>query len=216
MRYKTKVTVTTQGKVFKPGSILPEDLSKSDLAFLKSKKFVEPADVPAAAYEEPEEDPEDEQEPENGGFDGFNVTEPDGMKNPDEIRKIRSKKEVAAYAKKIGFDYVALGHLHSPQHVGRETVRYCGTPLKYSFSEAEQEKSVTVAELKEKGNVEIRRIPLKPLRDMRRIRGTYMEVTDRSFYQDTNTEDYVQITLTDEEDVPDGLQKLRISGCDRL
>lgn len=100
MRYKTKVTVTTQGKVFKPGSILPEDLSKSDLAFLKSKKFVEPADVPAAAYEEPE----DEQEPENGGFDGFNVTEPDGMKNPDEIRKIRSKKEVAAYAKKIGFD----------------------------------------------------------------------------------------------------------------
>lgn len=102
MRYKTKVTVTTQGKVFKPGSILPEDLSKSDLAFLKSKKFVEPADVPAAAYEEPEEDPEDEQEPENGGFDGFNVTEPDGMKNPDEIRKIRSKKEVAAYAESIG------------------------------------------------------------------------------------------------------------------
>lgn len=109
-----------------------------------------------------------------------------------------------------GFDYVALGHLHSPQHVGRETVRYCGTPLKYSFSEAEQEKSVTVAELKKKGDVEIRRIPLKPLRDMRRIRGTYMEVTDRSFYQDTNTEDYVQITLTDEEDVPDGLQKLRV------
>lgn len=104
MRYKTKVTVTTQGKVFKPGSILPEDLSKSDLAFLKSKKFVEPVDVPATAYEDPEYDPEDGQEQENGGFDGFNVTEPDGMKNPDEIRKIRSKKEVAAYAKKIGFD----------------------------------------------------------------------------------------------------------------
>ena len=104
MRYKTKVTVTTQGKVFKPGSILPEDLSKSDLAFLKSKKFVEPVDVPAAAYEEPEEDPEDEQEPGNGAFDGFNVTEPDGVKNPDEIRKIRSKKDVAAYARKIGLD----------------------------------------------------------------------------------------------------------------
>ena len=86
MRYKTKVTVTTQGKVFKPGSILPEDLSKSDLAFLKSKKFVEPADVPAAAYEEPEEDPEDEQEPGDGAFDGFNVTEPDGVKIPDAIR----------------------------------------------------------------------------------------------------------------------------------
>lgn len=108
------------------------------------------------------------------------------------------------------FDYVALGHIHSPQHVGRETIRYCGTPLKYSFSEAEQEKSVTVVELKEKGQVEIRKLPLKPLRDMRRIRGSYLEVTARSFYQDSNTEDYVQVTLTDEEDVPDGLQKLRV------
>lgn len=108
------------------------------------------------------------------------------------------------------FDYVALGHIHSPQHVGRETVCYCGTPLKYSFSEAEQEKSVTVVELREKGQVEIRKIPLRPLRDMRRIRGNYLEVTARSFYENTNTEDYVQITLTDEEDVPDGLQKLRV------
>lgn len=108
------------------------------------------------------------------------------------------------------FDYVALGHIHSPQHVGRETVRYCGTPLKYSFSEAEQEKSVTVVEFKEKGQVELRKIPLAPLRDMRRIRGNYLEVTARSFYENTNTEDYVQITLTDEEDVPDGLQKLRV------
>lgn len=108
------------------------------------------------------------------------------------------------------FDYVALGHIHSPQHVGRETVRYCGTPLKYSFSEAGQEKSVTVVELGEKGDVGIRKIPLKPLRDMRRIRGSYIEVTDRAFYQDMNMEDYVQITLTDEEDVPDGMQKLRV------
>lgn len=108
------------------------------------------------------------------------------------------------------FDYVALGHIHSPQHVGRETVRYCGTPLKYSFSEAGQEKSVTVVELGDKGDVGIRKIPLKPLRDMRRIRGSYIEVTDRAFYQDMNMEDYVQITLTDEEDVPDGMQKLRV------
>ena len=106
------------------------------------------------------------------------------------------------------FDYVALGHLHSPQHVGRKEVRYCGTPLKYSFSEAGQEKSVTVVELKEKGRVEIRTVPLKPLRDMRTIRGMYMEVTDRSFYQDTNTDDYIFATLTDEEDIPDGMQKL--------
>ncbi len=108
------------------------------------------------------------------------------------------------------FDYVALGHIHSPQHVGRETVRYCGTPLKYSFSEAEQEKSMTVVELGEKGRVEIKTLPFKPLRDMRRIRGTYLEVTALDYYKDTNQEDYVQVTLTDEEDVPDGMQKLRV------
>lgn len=108
------------------------------------------------------------------------------------------------------FDYVALGHIHSPQHVGRETVRYCGTPLKYSFSEAEQEKSLTLVELGEKGRIEIQTIPLKPLRDLRRIRETYLEVTSLSFYKGTNTQDYLQITLTDEEDIPDGVQKLRV------
>lgn len=108
------------------------------------------------------------------------------------------------------FDYVALGHIHSPQSMKRETVRYCGTPLKYSFSEAEQEKSVTVVELKEKGNITLSTVPLVPLHDMRKIRGTYLEVTAKSFYQNTDAEDYVQITLTDEEDIPDGLQKLRI------
>ncbi|MBQ7841622.1 MAG: exonuclease SbcCD subunit D [Lachnospiraceae bacterium] len=108
------------------------------------------------------------------------------------------------------FDYVALGHIHSPQHVTRETVRYCGTPLKYSFSEAEQEKSVTVAELLDKGEVKLHTISLKPLRDMRRIKGTYLEVTALSFYENTNREDYLQVTLTDEEDIPDGMQKLRI------
>ncbi|MDE6990469.1 MAG: exonuclease SbcCD subunit D [Lachnospiraceae bacterium] len=108
------------------------------------------------------------------------------------------------------FDYVALGHIHSPQHMKRETVRYCGTPLKYSFSEAEQEKSVTVVELGEKGRIEITAVPLVPLHDLRRIRGTYLEVTARDFYRDMDTEDYVQITLTDEEDIPDGMEKLRI------
>ena len=107
------------------------------------------------------------------------------------------------------FDYVALGHLHSPQHVGRETVRYCGTPLKYSFSEAGQQKSITVVELMEKGCVEIRESLLTPLREVRTLRGTYMEVTSKSFYEGMNLEDYVQITLTDEDDIPDGMQKLR-------
>ena len=108
------------------------------------------------------------------------------------------------------FDYVALGHIHSPQHVTKETVRYCGTPLKYSFSEAQQEKSVTVVELLEKGNLRIDLVPLKPLRDMNKIKGSYMEVTALSFYESRNREDYLQVTLTDEEDVPDGMQKLRI------
>lgn len=108
------------------------------------------------------------------------------------------------------FDYVALGHIHSPQCMGRETVRYCGTPLKYSFSEALQEKSVTLVEMKKKGDITVSSISLTPLRDMRTICGTYLEVTKQSFYAGTNTEDYMQVTLTDEEDIVDGLQKLRV------
>ena len=107
------------------------------------------------------------------------------------------------------FEYVALGHIHSPQKVGRETVRYCGAPLKYSFSEAGQEKSITVVELKEKSSVDLRTIPLKPLHDLRKIRGTYLEVTAKSFYENRDCEDYLQVILTDEEDVPDGMAKLR-------
>ena len=107
------------------------------------------------------------------------------------------------------FEYVALGHIHSPQKVGRETVRYCGAPLKYAFSEAGQEKSITVVDLKEKGSVDLRTIPLKPLHDLRKIRGTYLEVTAKSFYENRDCEDYLQVTLTDEEDVPDGMAKLR-------
>ena len=108
------------------------------------------------------------------------------------------------------FDYVALGHIHGPQHVGRETIRYCGSPLKYSFSEAGHTKSVTVVELQEKGNISVCAIPLMPQRDLREIRGTYMEVTAKSFYEGTNTDDYLHITLTDEEDVPNALGKLRV------
>lgn len=109
------------------------------------------------------------------------------------------------------FDYVALGHIHGPQQVGRETVRYCGTPLKYSFSEAGHKKSVTVVELGAKGAVTIRTIPLKPLRDMVELRGTYEELTLRAFYEGTTyPRDYIHITLTDEDDIPDAVGKLRI------
>ena len=110
-----------------------------------------------------------------------------------------------------GFDYVALGHLHGPQTVGRETVRYCGTPLKYSFSEAHHKKSVTVVELGEKGIVAVRTVPLTPRRDLVELRGAYEEVTRRDFYEGNGYQDsYVHITLTDEEDVPDALGKLRL------
>lgn len=109
------------------------------------------------------------------------------------------------------FDYVALGHIHGPQQVGKPTIRYCGTPLKYSFSEAHHEKSVTVVEMEEKGNVSIRTIPLGPLREVREIRGSYEEVTLRDFYKGKDfREDYLHIILTDEEDVPDGAAKLRL------
>ncbi len=108
-----------------------------------------------------------------------------------------------------GFDYVALGHIHGPQKVGRETLRYCGTPLKYSFSEAGHKKSMTVVSLEEKGRVEVRTLPLVPLRDLREIKGSYGQVTDRAFYQGTAVEDYLHITLTDEEDILDAIGRLR-------
>mgnify|MGYP000676046750 CR=1 FL=1 len=107
------------------------------------------------------------------------------------------------------FDYVALGHIHRPQKMGRETLRYSGTPLKYSFSEADHKKSVTIVELLEKGNVRVSTVPLIPRRDMRKLRGTYMDVTAKDHYTAENKMDYLQITLTDEEDVPGALQKLR-------
>lgn len=108
------------------------------------------------------------------------------------------------------FDYVALGHIHGPQQIGRESVRYCGTPLKYSFSEAKQRKSVTVAELKEKGNLGIRTVSLTPLRDLRELKGTYEELANRKNYEGTSLEDYLHITLTDEEDIVDAVGKLRV------
>ena len=167
------------------------------------------------------------------------------------------------------FDYVALGHLHTPQNCGQTApttaaessaneqadathdtelsadtqagamhdtelsaneqagathdtelsadtqadaprIRYCGTPMKYSFSEAKDQKSVTVIELYEKGNLHIHTVPLKPLHDLVELKGTYDTVTARSFYEGTSwQEDYTHITLTDEEDIPDAIGKLR-------
>ena len=109
-----------------------------------------------------------------------------------------------------GFDYVALGHLHGPQNILSNRIRYCGTPLKYSFSEAGHHKSVTVVELGEKGSLHLQTIPLNPRHDLREIRGAFAELTDKSFYQGTAVEDYLHIILTDEEDVPEAVGQLRV------
>lgn len=108
------------------------------------------------------------------------------------------------------FDYVALGHIHSPQNCGSEKVRYSGTPLKYSLSEARDQKSVTVVELGAKGNLCIRAVNLVPQHDLVELKGTYAELTLKSFYENTTwQEDYTHLTLTDEEDIPDAIGKLR-------
>ncbi len=108
-----------------------------------------------------------------------------------------------------GFDYVALGHLHGPQQVGRRTVRYAGTLLKYSFSELQHHKSITLVELGKKGEIEVQMFPVSPLHEMRQIRGSYEEITKRSNYENTDTADYMRIILTDEEDIFDAVGKLR-------
>lgn len=113
------------------------------------------------------------------------------------------------------FDYTALGHIHKAQNVGSERVRYSGTPLKYSFAEWQQEKSVTLVELGEKGSVSVTALPLAPLRDLRKLRGSYEELMSKDFYDELPKDsdgllrDFYHLTLTDEEDVPDAVQKLR-------
>ena len=116
------------------------------------------------------------------------------------------------------FDYVALGHLHGPQQMGEEggpLIRYAGTPLKYSFSEARHHKSVTVVEIGEKKadgvvDVCISTRELRPLHDMREIRGSYEELTLRANYEGTATDDYIHATLTDEIEIPDAARHLQV------
>lgn len=108
------------------------------------------------------------------------------------------------------FDYVALGHIHRPQNISSEKIRYCGTPLKYSFSEASQSKSVSVVELGTKGELKLREVTLEPLRDMVEIKGAFEEISDKAYLEGTTLmNDYVHITLTDEDYIPDVMGKLR-------
>lgn len=101
-----------------------------------------------------------------------------------------------------GFDYVALGHLHKPQNVKTSAIRYSGTPLKYSFSEANHRKSVTVVNLADE--VKISEIPLEPLRDLREIKGKFDEINETS-------EDYLHVILTDEQEIINVMSKLRVN-----
>ena len=107
------------------------------------------------------------------------------------------------------FSYVALGHIHRPQNIGSPRIRYSGTPLKYSFSEAKDEKSITISELDAKGAVSVRTIPLTPDHDLREIKGTYDELMKKENYAGTATDDFLHIILTNEDDVPDAMRKLK-------
>ena len=101
------------------------------------------------------------------------------------------------------FDYVALGHIHSPQRVGREEVRYAGSPLKYSLSEVNNTKSMPLVTLGEKGQVSVELIPLTPMRDLRHIKGPIHELLDKKHVQ--SQEDFIYATLTDEEIIGDAM-----------
>ena len=109
----------------------------------------------------------------------------------------------------LKFDYTALGHLHGPQCIKSEYIRYSGTPLKYSFSEVNHRKSALIVDVREKGNIEFKHIPLIPLHDMREIKGTYKKLMSKDFYSGTDRMDYIHATLTDENDVINALELLR-------
>lgn len=107
------------------------------------------------------------------------------------------------------FDYVALGHLHQAQSIGLRTVRYGGSPLKYSFSEARQAKSATILDVGPKGELSFEQIPLNPLRDLREIKGPINELLRLGKEDRKGAQDYLRITLTDEEEIYDALGLLR-------
>lgn len=105
------------------------------------------------------------------------------------------------------FDYVAIGHVHRPQRIGRDTARYAGTMLKYSFSEVNHKKTMPIIDFKEKGNIDIKLVELKPLRDMREIKGPIEKLLEN--YEEENANDYIRAIITNEEPVYDAIGQLR-------
>lgn len=132
-----------------------------------------------------------------------------GAKKSDSEELYVGGSENVDYTLFDDFDYVALGHLHMPQNVGRETVRYAGTPLKYSFSEISHKKSMTIVNMKEKGNVEIQEIPLTASWELIELRGTLNELISNSATSSVEKKSYVKITLTDEVLKNDALDILK-------
>lgn len=108
------------------------------------------------------------------------------------------------------FDYVAMGHIHRPQNMGREFVRYSGSPIKYSIDEINHKKSMTIIELNNKGDITVDTISFVPLKDIKKLEGTYMELTDREKYIDKKRDDYFHVVLKDEQEIPDALRKLKV------
>lgn len=107
------------------------------------------------------------------------------------------------------FDYVAIGHVHRPQQIGRDTARYAGTMLKYSFSEINHHKTVPIIDVKEKGNINIELVPLNPVRDMRELKGPIEELLKKENYETGNINDYIKAVITNEEPVYDAIGQLR-------
>ncbi len=139
-------------------------------------------------------------------YHGF-VTGGDVQTSDSEKCLVVGGKEEVSYQLFDAFDYVALGHLHGAQRAGRETIRYAGTPLKYSFSEERHQKSVTLIDVLEKGHIDIQTKPLIPLKEMRTIEGTLEEVLLAATPQ--NKEDYLRVILTDEGELLEPMNRLK-------
>jgi exonuclease SbcD len=107
------------------------------------------------------------------------------------------------------FNYTALGHLHGPQKVGSDSIRYSGSLMKYSFSEVRQNKSITIVNIDDEGNVEVTLRKLTPIRDMRIIRGSLEELLKPEVYKNTNVQDYLQVDLTDDGELIEPMSKIR-------
>lgn len=131
-----------------------------------------------------------------------------GAKTCDSETAVIGGSDIVGVSAFEPFCYTALGHIHSPQSPA-ERVRYCGSPMKYSLSELEQQKSVTVAEIGGDGGLTLSELPLVPPRELRVLRGGYEELTDKRVYDGTAVEDYLHIVLTDEDERPFAVEALR-------